>query len=215
MTSLHDLVRDLDSCLDEEICVAGRSVADAGPLFAKEAKAMQRALPARVTEFSAGRSCAREALAMSGFPPSDIPMGQDRAPIWPNGVVGSISHGAGICLAVVAKQSRFLGLGIDVEPNDPLPTELSDIVLRGHEAQYRGVEQRIVFSAKEAVYKSFYPTTKQLWGFDAVTIHLTPKGFDARLNGVVPNWPTDRPVSGHVLRQNGVIVTAVSLEARK
>ena len=88
---------------------------DASLLYPEEAVSVAKAVPKRVGEFAAGRLCARRALAEFGITGVPLTMAPDRAPVWPESMVGSITHTRGLCAAVVAERRRFASLGIDVE----------------------------------------------------------------------------------------------------
>ncbi|WP_234705049.1 4'-phosphopantetheinyl transferase family protein [Sinorhizobium meliloti] len=91
-------------------------------VMAEEESAIATAVKSRRREFSIGRACARAALSKLGFPPSAIPTGPNREPLWPSGVVGSITHCAGFHAAAVALQKDCVALGIDVEVDEELPS---------------------------------------------------------------------------------------------
>ena len=99
-------------------------VPDRRSLFPQEAVAVQRAVPARKAEFAGGRQAARDALAQLGCPPMPILVGEGRAPVWPNGFCGSITHTDGICLAIVGHSRDFRSVGVDLDLDEPLPAEL-------------------------------------------------------------------------------------------
>lgn len=94
------------------------------PLFPIEEAAVSRAVAGRRAEFAAGRQAARQALKALGYAPVAIPMAEDRAPVWPQGIVGSLSHCPAACIAVVAEAARIASLGVDIEPYDPLPEDI-------------------------------------------------------------------------------------------
>lgn len=147
-------------------------------LFPEEATAMSRARPTRRAEFAGGRRAARLALAKLGIDPMPIPMGQDRAPVWPGGIVGSISHAQGLCLAVVARTQDFDSLGIDVESDAPLAVDLiPEICLVSELAPLpcaaRPAFATRLFSAKEAAYKAHYPQASYIFGFHGLEVDLT------------------------------------------
>jgi 4'-phosphopantetheinyl transferase EntD len=82
------------------------------------------------------------------------------APAWPEGVIGSLAHDDDFAVAAAARRGPIIGLGVDVEPAEPLPADLVDFVLSAaerREAKGDGVKQRLVFAAKEAVYKAIHP----------------------------------------------------------
>lgn len=150
----------------------------AAPLTLWPREDLPSAVPARLAEFATGRSAARQALQGLGFAPVAIPMGQDRAPIWPEAATGSISHCVGACLAVMGRTREYRGLGLDIEPLQPLPAELWSTVLRPEEfkqindlsAPQQGLQALRIFVAKEAAYKAQYPITQQIFDFQTLRI---------------------------------------------
>lgn len=168
-------------------------------LLPEEAAVVANARPARQAEFAAVRGCARAALARLGVAPTAIlpdgsgPMWAARAPRWPAAVVGSMTHVAGYAGAAVALAAQVASVGIDAETNAPLPDGLRDFVTLPEErAQLDrlgpagdGVAwDRLLFSAKEAVYKAWFPLTGRWLGFDGCRIDLDPAGsFQAQLVG--------------------------------
>src|ERR1700720_856307 len=92
-----------------------REPGDPALLLPAEARYLGRAIPKRAREFAAGRLCARPALAELGILDVAIEVGDDRQPIWPDSMVGSITHTAGFCAAVVAERRVVGALGLDRE----------------------------------------------------------------------------------------------------
>ncbi|MGD8575054.1 MAG: 4'-phosphopantetheinyl transferase superfamily protein, partial [Gammaproteobacteria bacterium] len=139
------------------------------PLFSTELAHVRRAVPARRAEFTAGRTCARRALETLGAPAQAIGTGPRREPRWPAGVVGSISHAAGRCVAAVAPADHLAGLGIDLESADPLSEELARMVCGPQEmgwcarqpVRLQGRLRKLIFSAKESVFKCLYPVFRR------------------------------------------------------
>ena len=154
------------------------------PPWPEEADAVIRAVPARRAEFAGGRAAARAAIASLGLDPVPIPMGPDRAPRWPVGLVGSIAHDRGLCLAAVGRRSEVAALGIDLEPAAPLDPALADEIASTAEQDAAGdagpLALRRIFSAKEAVYKAQYPLSGLVLEFADLSVTLAPGGFDAR-----------------------------------
>jgi enterobactin synthetase component D len=155
-------------------------------------------VPKRRRAFAVGRVAARKALErLSPGPPPPVLPGLDRAPCWPAGIVGSISHSGGWGLAAVDRVSRTLTLGLDLEY---LP-ELSDIEIAGlvaddDELQWIGADPRrllALFSAKESLYKALYPCCGAYFDFDAVTARWSDaptSGFEVTLlRPLGPRWP--------------------------
>lgn len=147
---------------------------DARDLFPQERAAIANAVPKRVGEFAGGRKAARGALEKLGHARAAIPRGADRAPIWPVGVTGSISHACGLCLAAVAPFGRCDALGVDLEGDDPLPSELVAQICRPEERGGPDETHRAkrIFSAKEAIYKACYPSLRRVLGFEALRVDL-------------------------------------------
>lgn len=159
-----------------------------------EAAHIRGAVYERQLEFASVRRCARSALAALGVPPTDILPGTLGAPLWPKGVVGSMTHCAGYRAAVVASCSQVRAVGIDAEVNEPLPDDIIDVVASPQEQLQLGRRlgtrlawDRLLFSAKEAVYKAWFPLTGQFLEFDDVHIRFTLLGyFNATLSVSVP-----------------------------
>jgi 4'-phosphopantetheinyl transferase EntD len=184
-------------------------------MFSDEAAAVAGAGAERRREFGTVRWCARKALRQLGMPAVSILPDEDRAPRWPVGVVGSMTHCAGYRAAVVARSGELRGVGIDAEPHAPLPADVLDLVLRDEERAWLPALaeadpalhwDRIVFCAKEAVYKAWFPPTGRWLDFDDVSIDVRLDGtFEACLRDAVLNgsWKVDR----------GLILAAASLRS--
>ncbi|MGJ8544834.1 MAG: 4'-phosphopantetheinyl transferase family protein [Sulfitobacter sp.] len=178
----RDLHAALRGMLPPQVALALRETGGAVPaLFAREAQAVARAVPKRQAEFAAGRAAAREALAALGQPAAAIPMGADRAPVWPEGVIGSISHSNFYGAAALALGGGALrGIGIDLEPEADLPGDVLDLVcgeaerawLAGLPAAQQGRAGLLIFSAKEAFFKAQYPLTGAMIGFEAAQVFV-------------------------------------------
>lgn len=156
--------------------------ADPARLAPAEAALAARFAPPRARAFAAGRLCARPLLAALGADPAPLLVGPHRAPVWPPGVVGSISHGAGLCVVAAARRGALRGLGVDVESDAPLAAALRRRVCSAGEARLlagaddaeAGRVAKLLFSAKEAVYKCVHPLLQRPLGFLAVEIRLAP-----------------------------------------
>lgn len=117
------------------------------------------ALPERRRASGAARLVARKLLAEIGFDAhTPLSKGPNGAPIWPDGAIGSLAHDEAYACAVVGPRGRVLGVGVDIEPAEPLPADLIDFVLHGAERRHAATPSgRMVFAAKEAVYKAIHP----------------------------------------------------------
>lgn len=181
------------------------------PMLDAEAQAVRRAIPTRRAEFATGRALAREAMETLGLDSCAIPQGTDRAPTWPEGVVGSISHTHGSVAVAVGKSQHIMMLGIDVEQDRRLEPGVARRIVMPHETADPDLAI-VIFSAKEAVYKAMYPLTGDVWGFDAVTITLDAQGcgFSAELHLGAADFPRGAILRGHYVRQDGLVGTALS-----
>jgi 4'-phosphopantetheinyl transferase EntD len=99
------------------------------PVFPGEEDLVANAVENRRREFVTARRCAREALAKLGHAPTPIRRGPMREPQWPSGLVGSITHTRGFRAAAVAPRSVLSSVGIDTEPNCPLPDGIEESVV--------------------------------------------------------------------------------------
>ncbi len=147
------------------------------PLWRAELSAAASMTGKRQREFAAGRHCAREALAHLGHAAVALPVGPGRAPVWPPGIIGSISHTNDIAIAAVARRSDLGSLGIDVESADPLDPDLIGLVCSKEELAALADEglqpepgAKLIFSAKESVYKCLWPLTGMFLEFHAIRI---------------------------------------------
>jgi 4'-phosphopantetheinyl transferase EntD len=183
-----------------------------GPgLFPGEEALVRTAGPRRRAEFAAGRACARAALAALGLPAAPVVAGRAGEPRWPAGVTGSITHCAGYRACAAARTADVAALGIDAEPDAGLPAGLIESVAGHAERAWIAWQaaagpavcwDRLLFSAKEAVGKLWYPLTGEWPGFGQVAVFPDPAGtFDARVAG--------SRLTGRWLARGGLIVTAV------
>jgi 4'-phosphopantetheinyl transferase EntD len=181
-----------------------------------EAAAVAGAVTERRREFGTVRYCARKALRQLGVSAAPILPGADRAPRWPVGVVGSMTHCAGYRAALVARSDALLGVGIDAEPHAALPAETLGLVLREEErtrlaalAEGRpGMHpDRVAFCVKEAVYKAWFPLTRRWLDFADVSTFVNLDGtFRARVRAAGP-----RDFSGRWVVGRGLVVAGTSL----
>jgi len=150
----------------------------AASLRAEEAVFVAAAVPSRVSEFAAGRLCARRAMAEFGVVDFPLRVSNDRRPVWPDALVGSITHTAGLCAAVVAERRIFKSVGLDSEVvgdvGEPLWRKICVAAeldwLRSLPRAQRAAAGALIFSAKEAFYKCQYPLTEEPLTFQDVRI---------------------------------------------
>lgn len=184
------------------------------PLHPSEEAGVANAVPARRAEYAAVRGCARTALRRLGLTDAAVPAGPDRAPVWPAGIVGSMTHVDGYRAAVVGRTETWAGLGIDAELHAPLPPGVASLVMSDDErAALTRTDpalcpDRVLFSAKESVYKVWYPVTRSWLGFEEVDVRLGDGTFVARLSR--PGLETE-VLHGRWAVDDGLVVTAVAL----
>jgi 4'-phosphopantetheinyl transferase EntD len=195
-------------------------------LAAAETGAVAHAVAARRDEFATGRACAREALQRLGHAPVAVPVGPQREPLWPAGVVGSITHCPGRRACAVASAADVVALGIDAEPHEPMERRVTERIGRPEElamlarlaAQWPHLHwERLLFSTKEAVYKAWFPLTRRWLGFDHASIVVDPGAgtFTARLlvPGPLVGGAELTELTGRWALRDGVVATAVVLAA--
>ncbi|MFA5964504.1 MAG: 4'-phosphopantetheinyl transferase superfamily protein [Sphingomonas sp.] len=136
----------------------------------------------RRREYAAVRQLARALLSEFGQPPQPIPSLPSRAPQFPPGFVGSLSHGADLALAVMGHERDLLSIGCDIEPREPLPNGVADHVLRPSERaalrDFPAWFDRLVFSAKEAAFKAQHRLSGGFPEFHEIAITLDGKGIE-------------------------------------
>lgn len=192
-------------------------------LFPEEERALGQAVEKRRREFATARMCARRALKQLGLPPSPIVPGPNREPLWPTGTVGSITHCEGYRAAVVALARDIALVGVDAEPNRPLPdgvfADIADDEERRASARHAALDRqvcwdRLLFSAKESVYKAWFPLTKQWLGFEEVWIDVAPTTgtFSATLKRPTPSIEAQRlaEFEGQWVANRSLILTAIA-----
>jgi 4'-phosphopantetheinyl transferase EntD len=170
-------------------------------------------MPKRLSEFAAGRRAARSALAHLGQPACAIPVSPDRSPLWPEGYIGSISHSDRACVAITSKKSQWSGLGVDLEPAIPLDAPLWSTVLVEEDYAHcaNPLHATAIFSIKEAVYKAQYAITKQLFGFDVLTVSLASDHFHVRFLEQQGCFPKGHELEGHWGIASGHVIALAAI----
>ncbi|WP_018680524.1 4'-phosphopantetheinyl transferase family protein [Actinokineospora enzanensis] len=185
-------------------------------VFPGEDGHLRRGDSARRREFATTRACAREALAGLGVRPGPIPVGADRSPGWPAGVVGSLTHCACYRAAAVANSRAVRSVGIDAEPAHPLPRRVLERVTTQAERAALPADihplDRVLFSAKETLFKAWYPITRRYLGFLDATVEIRPPHrFLARI--LVDDCPTSLRglLTGRYIVERGLVITALTV----
>ncbi|MFI6093989.1 4'-phosphopantetheinyl transferase [Lentzea sp. NPDC051213] len=189
-------------------------------LFPEEEALLGNAVPKRRFEFGTVRACAREAMQRLGVTPAAILPGKKREPLWPENVVGSLTHCSGFRAAALALSSDFLTIGIDAEPHAPAPDGvLGAIALPAELRRMPGLKvddpkicwDRLLFSAKESTYKAWYPVTQRWLGFEDADITLHADGtFHSRI--LLPDTPI-AGFTGRWLVQGDLLITTIAVPA--
>lgn len=197
--------------------VCGAELVDfsqASPLHRAESVFVKNAVEKRIAEFRAGRHCAREALRALGREPGAI-LTEGRAPVWPDGVVGAITHCTGYCGAVVADHSFARGIGFDAQTDNAVSAELWTLIASPSE-RCRSLPpawRTIAFSAKEAFYKAQYSITSSWLGFEEVSIEpLGTRAFRLQLEHDIPLLGCRGTLfPGDYIKDGGLVFAAVCL----
>ena len=204
-----DLLRRARSILDPAVALALRPIGSDTAFGPVEEAAVARAIPDRRAEFFAGRAAAREAMTALGLPPVEIARGADRAPRWPDGVIGSISHDAGQAIAAVARVSEVAALGIDLARGGPLDPALWPTILTEAERDGDGHAARARFAAKEALFKALHPRVGRVFGFHAAEVTLTSDRFVATLTAELGPFAQGDRFEGAVFGRGNDLLLAV------
>jgi 4'-phosphopantetheinyl transferase EntD len=189
------------------------------PVLPEEERLVGRAGGTRVREFRAGRHCAHAALDRLGFPPVAILRRPGGDPCWPSGVVGSITHASGHAAAAVATAADLAGLGIDAEPHSALEPAVAALVCTSPELSWcRGRDdgvywETVMFSAKEAVYKAWYPLAATFLEFDEIEVRLDPAAGSFRVRPASPRAAGADGVHGRFRVAAGLVHTVAWLAA--
>lgn len=210
------------SFLDPHVTVAGGRIADLqSPLWPGEFAIVARAVPSRVAEFTAGRTAARLALTDLGHPGAAISKGPGGNPLWPPGIVGSLSHGGGFCIAAAAPAAQALALGLDLEPFLPLSPDIAvEVCTESETARLHNQPDAPdlplrIFGAKEAGYKALYPLTGQLLDFDAFDVALSTDRTRFQITTLchLGPFPAGTVLDGHQGVADGLLLSVVHLPA--
>ncbi|MGH3547875.1 MAG: 4'-phosphopantetheinyl transferase family protein [Pseudonocardiaceae bacterium] len=198
-------------------------------LYPGEAELITRAVDKRRREFRTARHCARQALRQLGLPPAPVLRGERGEPQWPAGVVGSLTHCAGYRAAAVAHSCDFRALGIDAEPHQPLPAGVLQIIAL--EREQAGLSElataddatcwdRILFCAKETLYKAWFPLTRCWLGFEDAAVTINPGTTDPAHGSFSAHLLVGTPTitgealthfEGRWLRSDELVITTIAL----
>ncbi|MDI9849035.1 4'-phosphopantetheinyl transferase superfamily protein [Rhodoblastus sp. 17X3] len=174
----RDLIINVAAGLAEPgIFIAHRRIlaGDAGELLAGEALDFQMASEQSRRQSGAARALARGLLCRLGHDGAAIGKAASGAPLWPEGVVGSLAHDDRVAIAAIARARDFAGIGIDIEPDEDLPAEMVDLVATPAErSRYERafLRSRVLFVAKEAVFKAVHPLDGVFLDFQDIEVDV-------------------------------------------
>ncbi|MDZ7752612.1 MAG: 4'-phosphopantetheinyl transferase superfamily protein [Gammaproteobacteria bacterium] len=188
-------------------------------LFPEEEAAVRAASTKRRRDFALGRHCAHRALAALGASCGPLLNDPSRAPRWPQGFVGSITHCTGYCAAAVASKQDVKSIGIDAEPARPLPPGVLGLIAH-HEEEKTWIEShpdypwdRLLFSAKESVFKMWFPLTGQWLGFEQARVSFLARSQSFTATLLVPDLDSIdsslRIVTGRYVQTDQLVGTAI------
>ena len=187
---------------------------------------IQRSVAKRQAEFLAGRLCARSALQqLEGL--DFIPaIGEDRAPVWPSHISGSITHSTGHAAAIVGHKAQWRGLGMDLENLLPLERaeRLAGEILTPDEMQRMAAGPReqvaqlvtLTFSAKESLFKALYPIVQKRFYFEhAEVVEWSDSGFLRLrlLTDLSSEWCYGKELEGQFAVDDGQLLSLVAIGA--
>jgi 4'-phosphopantetheinyl transferase EntD len=204
------------------LTAVSRISAEPPPLRAGEWVHVATACPERKHEFASGRQLARSLLGRLGWHDTALLANGDGSPAWPHGVVGSIAHADDVCIVALAAAGHAVGLGVDLEPQRPVEPELRRLIctegeramLASWPADQRGIGGRLIFSAKESVYKCQYPVLRMPFGFQdlAIVLDISAGTFTTELpNTACPGAGGRIALCGRFHVGAGWIVTGATL----
>ena len=197
-----------------------------GVLFREEEQVIAHAVATRRRDYAAVRSCARACLERLGYSPVPILPGVGGAPTWPAGIRGSMTHCTGYAAAAVGTVPPISAIGIDAEPDAPLPDGVLGLIATAaehdHLATAHGPDgpnwDRLLFSAKEAVYKAWFPLVGGWLDHHDAEVSFDPhnRTFTALLfrDDLILNGRPIHHLHGRWTRARGVLATAIVLGSR-
>jgi len=197
---------------------------DLAPL-PEEEPLIAKSVAKRRSEFITVRYCARQALMGLGVEPAPILKGEKGEPCWPDGVVGSLTHCEGFRGAAVGRREEVRSLGIDAEPHGVLPEGVLDAIsLPAERYELQGLPtgvhwDRVLFCAKEATYKAWYPLTRRWLGFEDahIVFDVDASGQSGTFTSAILidpaalSGPPLTALSGRWAVRNGIALTAIVL----
>jgi 4'-phosphopantetheinyl transferase EntD len=176
--------------------------------------------PGRALQFSHGRQCARDALAALGVEPCGISVGAEREPLWPAGITGSITHCEHRAAAAVAFTRDISGVGLDLEEQGRLTADIGDMICTPREriqlSGLPGTYGKLLFSAKESVFKCIWPSVRRYVDFleIGIDIDIAEGSFQTTSRDRTLGTMVDR-IEGRFCQSDGAWLTAAWICAKR
>ena len=161
---------------------------DESALLPAEAAAMASMAVDRRRASGAARQVARALMARLGYAQLSILKSASGAPIWPAGLCGSIAHDDRVAVAALGLRRDIAAVGIDVEPTVPLPADMLDLIATPDELRTIADDPlggKLLFAAKEAVYKAVHPLDGVFLEFHDIAVDLAGRTATTRTGRVL------------------------------
>ena len=209
---------DLFGLFPDTVALVATSVPTALPLAREEELALGAAVERRRRDFTTGRACARAALATLGIHGVPIQRGADRQPLWPPGICGSITHCEGCWAAAAARRADAWSLGLDAERRQVISEGVLRRVALPSERDILSAAPGdipwdvLLFSAKESVFKAWFPIARTWLGFEDVRVEFNYERQTFHAVVITLNCPgqwVPSVLRGRYLIEAGFVVTGV------
>ncbi|MBV1787460.1 4'-phosphopantetheinyl transferase superfamily protein [Marinobacterium sp. D7] len=184
---------------------------------------IQRAVVKRRAEFLAGRLCARAAISHLIGRDETPSLGENRAPVWPSGICGSITHSGRFAAAIVSRSVEWRGLGLDIESllGEEQSIRLAAEILTPRERRRLALRDvafgvTLTFSLKESLFKALYPLTGKYFYFEHAEMLEWSADGHARLRlltDLSSEWCSGHELDGLFDLQDGHILSLVAVQA--
>ena len=139
-----------------------------------QTRSLAQASERRVRSFRAGRAVAAALLAGRGFEDWELLNDDERVPVWPPSLVGSISHRDELAVCAVGNRADIAGIGVDIETRHEVKAELARQICSRWDDP--ATDLALVFSAKEAAYKAVFPRARHFIDFSEASVHVDDTG---------------------------------------
>ena len=219
---METIVQSPDTLFSDDVAFAASDEVDRSPhLLPEEEDVLGPVSDMRRREFTLGRACARQCMLALDREMAPVLIGAGREPLWPAGLVGSITHTGSFAAAAIAPTTVLRGVGLDAEPHAPLPRGvLERISTVGERSWVHRVDPgvlphpgRLLFCAKEATYKVWYPLAHRWLEFGDVSIEFDESSDRFRAH-VLVDGPF-RELDGRYTIVDGLIIAGIELREER